>query len=287
MIDTTHLVPPNVKFQNWRHNITQHEYIGYGFTGDMAEANSVIKYFGRFQFDLSAMGLTPIHDFILLDLESGNLDFPSIFELVANFTLVTSNPKQLSPITAFAYYRSSVDGEVVKAMQIPLFGGIRRWLEFTPDAHALLDITPLEVYCAVRQNRICRERKDSYLEINPGDWVVKDSARLLRSLKPSEFEAIYKPEDDLDLNVADFSDALMWLKEGKRVARSGWNAGGQFCWMVPEGKYPARMEAIKGLFPDDTVPYGAYFALKNAQSTVVPWVPSVGDLLATDWVVVE
>lgn len=91
----------------------------------------------------------------------------------------------------------------------------------------------------------------------------------------------------IDLEAADFSDALMWLKEGKRVCRSGWNGAGQFAWMVPPGSYPARMEAIKGHYPDDMVPYGAYFALKNAQDTVVPWVPSVGDLLATDWQVCE
>jgi hypothetical protein len=89
----------------------------------------------------------------------------------------------------------------------------------------------------------------------------------------------------INLEEADFSDALMWLKEGKRVARKGWNGCGQFCWMVPEGQYPARMEAIKDHFPGDMVPYGAYFALKNAQDVVVPWVPSVGDLLATDWIV--
>lgn len=91
----------------------------------------------------------------------------------------------------------------------------------------------------------------------------------------------------IDLEAADFSDALMWLKEGKRVSRSGWNGAGQFAWMVPPGSYPARMEAIKGHYPDDMVPYGAYFALKNAQGTVVPWVPSVGDLMATDWQVYE
>lgn len=87
---------------------------------------------------------------------------------------------------------------------------------------------------------------------------------------------------EIDLDAADFSDALMWLKEGKKVSRKGWNAGGQYCWMVPGGQYPAGMEAIKGP-SGDMVPYGAFFSLKNAQGVVVPWVPSVGDLLATDW----
>lgn len=94
-------------------------------------------------------------------------------------------------------------------------------------------------------------------------------------------------QEEIDLEAADFSDALMWLKDGKKVARRGWNGENQFCWLVPEVQYPARMEAIKGYFPGDLVPYGAYFALKNAQGVVVPWVPSVGDLLACDWFVVE
>ncbi|EEQ4685010.1 DUF2829 domain-containing protein [Escherichia coli] len=94
-------------------------------------------------------------------------------------------------------------------------------------------------------------------------------------------------QEEIDLEAADFSDALMWLKDGKKVARRGWNGENQFCWLVPEGQYPARMEAIKGYFPSDLVPYGAYFALKNAQGVVVPWVPSVSGLLACDWFVVE
>ena len=53
-------------------------------------------------------------------------------------------------------------------------------------------------------------------------------------------------QEEIDLEAADFSDALMWLKEGKKVARRGWNGENQFCWLVPEGQYPARMEAIKG-----------------------------------------
>jgi len=109
------------------------------------------------------------------------------------------------------------------------------------------------------------------------------AAKIIETLTETREEQI----EDIDLEAADFSDALMWLKEGKRVARAGWNGAGQFAWMVPDGVYPARMEAIKGYFPDDQVPYGAYFALKNAQGTVVPWVPSVGDLLATDWQVVK
>ena len=47
------------------------------------------------------------------------------------------------------------------------------------------------------------------------------------------------------------------------------------------------MEAIKGYFAEDKVPYAGYIALKNAQDQVVPWLPSQGNLLAEDWVKVE
>lgn len=83
-----------------------------------------------------------------------------------------------------------------------------------------------------------------------------------------------------------FSAALEAVKEGRRITRSGWNGAGQYIWYVPPGSYPARMEAIKGVFPDDLVPYAGYLALKNAQNEVVPWTPSQGDLFATDWVIV-
>lgn len=87
--------------------------------------------------------------------------------------------------------------------------------------------------------------------------------------------------------MADFASALKKLKSGQKVARAGWNGAGQFVWYVPAGEYPARMEAVKGHFDNDQVPYDAYFALKNSQGKVVPWVPSTGDILATDWDSVE
>lgn len=87
----------------------------------------------------------------------------------------------------------------------------------------------------------------------------------------------------IDLEAADFSDALMWLKEGKRVCRSGWNAGGQWAAMQV-----SQQDQLIG-FEDDSKLYrrGDGLILKNAQGLIVQWVPSVGDLLATDWQVYE
>ncbi|HDT4319355.1 TPA: DUF2829 domain-containing protein [Klebsiella aerogenes] len=212
----------------------------------------------------------------------------SMAEMCQNFTPVSNNLKMLSPITDFAPYLSNDDGTLVEAIKVPRWGGLRRWVAFI-EAEISLDLLPKEIYCASRNNFLSRHRENSSFEAYPGDWIIKDSNGVFKALKESKFEENYKACEptptEIDLKAADFSDALMWLKEGKRVARKGWNGNGQFCWMVPEGHYPARMEAIKGHFTSDMVPYGAYFSLKNTQDVVVPWVPSVGDLLATDWYV--
>lgn len=80
-----------------------------------------------------------------------------------------------------------------------------------------------------------------------------------------------------------FGEALEAMKAGSRVARLGWNGTGMFAYYVPAGVYPARMDAIKGVFLDDMVPYRAYMALKTAQNDVATWVPSGSDILAEDW----
>lgn len=85
-----------------------------------------------------------------------------------------------------------------------------------------------------------------------------------------------------------FGGALLALKEGKLVARDGWNGKGMFLYYVPANSYPAGrnlLGTMKGLFPDDMVPYGAYIAMKTAQNNVVPWLASQTDVLAEDWTV--
>lgn len=89
------------------------------------------------------------------------------------------------------------------------------------------------------------------------------------------------------METMNFSEALNELKLLQKVARQGWNGKKMFLYYVPEGAYPARMEAIQGVFENDIVPYGAYIAMKTAQGNVVPWLASQTDLLADDWVIVD
>lgn len=80
-----------------------------------------------------------------------------------------------------------------------------------------------------------------------------------------------------------FSQALIHLKQGIKMQRVGWNGKGMFIYHVSEGLYPAKSDAIKGIFPEDMIPYGAYLAMKTAQGNVVPWLASQTDILAEDW----
>jgi hypothetical protein len=88
----------------------------------------------------------------------------------------------------------------------------------------------------------------------------------------------------------DFGEALYTLKNGRKVAREGWNGKGMFIYYVPEASYPAQRNTnstMVGMFPEDLVPYRAYLAMKTAQNDVVPWVASQSDMLAEDWTEVE
>jgi hypothetical protein len=85
-----------------------------------------------------------------------------------------------------------------------------------------------------------------------------------------------------------FSTALPWLLDGERVARLGWNASGMFAYYVPPASYAVQTGAAMAYFGKGSmVPYRGYFALKTVDEDVSMWVPSISDLLANDWIMVE
>jgi len=92
-------------------------------------------------------------------------------------------------------------------------------------------------------------------------------------------------KDKVNTVPFDFSYALSLLKDGRPVARKGWNGKGMFIYMVPAASYEAMTPGMKLVFGEGKkVPYGAYIAIKNAQGTVNMWNPSQADLFAEDWV---
>ena len=70
---------------------------------------------------------------------------------------------------------------------------------------------------------------------------------------------------------SDFSIALIQLKKGHKMARNGWNGKGMFVFKQDSGGV-----------------HLPFFCIQKGDETIQPgWVPSIGDLLATDWVQVS
>ena len=89
----------------------------------------------------------------------------------------------------------------------------------------------------------------------------------------------------------DFSDALRAVKAGQRIQRIGWNGQGMFVIYqkgYPEG-IPCNLQtAIAwGLDEGDLFVCRPYLQIKNVDGSHSMWVPSIGDVLADDWVIVE
>ena len=118
-----------------------------------------------------------------------------------------------------------------------------------------------------------------------GDWIIRGINGELYPCKPDIFAATYEPADApiIDLNAADFSDALMWLKEGKRVSRSGWNGKGMFLLLIAGGAWGFECD-VEGV---DGHVASAFICMKTADNKLVPWFASQTDLLSTDWQVYE
>lgn len=88
-----------------------------------------------------------------------------------------------------------------------------------------------------------------------------------------------------------FAFAVEAVKNGKKIARDGWNGRGMF--VVYQKGYPQGIPCNKqtaeawGLKEGDLFICRPYLQIKNVDGSHSMWVPSIGDVLADDWVLVE
>ncbi|AUW09391.1 TPA: DUF2829 domain-containing protein [Klebsiella michiganensis] len=96
------------------------------------------------------------------------------------------------------------------------------------------------------------------------------------SWSPKEvFEKAYRPVSGLS-----FCLAIEALKQGKKVARAGWNGKGMWLKLVPADiadKVAFEYEALDG---------APWIGMKTADDKFVPWLASQTDVLAEDWQIV-
>ena len=85
-----------------------------------------------------------------------------------------------------------------------------------------------------------------------------------------------------------FSEALNVLKNGGKVARSGWNGKEMFLYLVSGSVFNVNRHPLLGIYPEGTeIWYRPHIDMKTAQGDCVPWVASQSDLLENDWAEVE
>jgi len=102
------------------------------------------------------------------------------------------------------------------------------------------------------------------------------------------FERSYKSTEDMT-----FGDAIIMLKEGKKVARKGWNGKGMYLYLVSGSlvyEINLRGEAEKHAKRNEfgEVVFNDHIDMVAADgSIVVGWLASQTDMLAEDWIVLN
>jgi len=88
--------------------------------------------------------------------------------------------------------------------------------------------------------------------------------------------------------IFDFSTALRWIKDGKKVQRVGWNGKGMFVFLVDGSTFKVSRPPLLGIYPEGTeINYHAHVDMRTADGQIVPWLCSQTDLLSEDWQLVE
>lgn len=96
-----------------------------------------------------------------------------------------------------------------------------------------------------------------------------------------QFEAAYRETSGLTFGLAVES-----LKKGQKLARSGWNGKGMFVFLVAGSTFNVNRAPLLGIFPEGTeINYRPHIDIKNVDGSISTWVPSIGDVMAEDWMV--
>ncbi len=86
----------------------------------------------------------------------------------------------------------------------------------------------------------------------------------------------------------DFSEALLFVKNGAKIQRAGWNGKGMWVKKFTPGYIDEnQMAEAMGLTYAELPTMLQYLAMRTADNALIPWLASQSDILAEDWQVVE
>jgi len=96
------------------------------------------------------------------------------------------------------------------------------------------------------------------------------------------FNATYRPTTEMD-----FSHALQAIKGGYRCARAGWNGENMFVFLVNGSRFQVNRPPLLGIFEEGhEITYRPHIDLCAADNSIGVWQPSMGDVMAEDWMIV-
>lgn len=86
----------------------------------------------------------------------------------------------------------------------------------------------------------------------------------------------------------DFGRALKLLRQGKKMARRGWNGKGMFVYLVDGSEFTVNRAPLLGIYPEGTeIKYRPHLDMRYADGTCGVWLASQSDILMEDWYIVE
>jgi hypothetical protein len=118
-----------------------------------------------------------------------------------------------------------------------------------------------------------------------------------------KFKVVGKREDGCPICepiskiTMDFGGAIKALKEGRKVARMGWNGKGMFLWLKPATDVKAEWckdPLLKGLAEENGGSIAALGTIcmythdsTGRKAILTGWLASQSDMLLEDWIIVE
>lgn len=123
---------------------------------------------------------------------------------------------------------------------------------------------------------------EGYLILKGGEPNTDEFAGYVAWTTKEQFEKDYNASGSMT-----FGEALVAMKSGYRVSRSGWNGKGMSLFLVQGSTFKVNRPPLLCIYPEGTeVKYHAHIDMKTADDMVVPWLCSQTDALAEDWGIV-
>ncbi len=85
-----------------------------------------------------------------------------------------------------------------------------------------------------------------------------------------------------------FSKALEFIKEGKKLTRSSWNDKGHFVYLVHGSNFTVNRAPLNSFYKEGTeITYRPHIDSRSIDGTCGVWSPSNSDTLAEDWEIID